>query len=126
MPASRVVLPRPVRQKAAKPPRKPSDEDVAYIKARDRGCVLAQLVPGHVCRDEWGTPHPWDAVDLCTVEHVKLWLQMGGPRAPSIRAQMVMACGYANIRNGETSKYRQKIRDYLAEKEPQTLDNSPE
>jgi hypothetical protein len=120
---SRLVLPAPVRVKKVVPPRKPSDEDVAYIKKRDGGCVLAQL-PGitqHVCRDEWGTPHPWDAVDMCTVEHVKESPRLG-KRATSDRWHMVMACGYSNIRNGETSKYRQKIREYLAEKEPKPLD----
>ena len=114
---SRFVGIAPVRVPKVKPPRKPSDEDVAYIKSRDGGCVVAQL-PGivHTCRDEWGTPHPWDAVDMCTVEHVLESPRMG-KRAKSDRWHMVMACGYSNIRNGETSKYRQKIREYLAEKE---------
>jgi hypothetical protein len=111
----------PSKVKKVVPPRKPSDEDVAYIEARDGGCVVAQLVPFHVCRDAWGTVHPWDAVDFCTIEHVLESARMA-KRAPSDRRHMVMACGYANIRNGETSKYRQKIRAYLAEKEPKSLD----
>lgn len=37
-------MPTPVRVKKVVPPRKPSDEDIAYIKKRDGGCVVAQLV----------------------------------------------------------------------------------
>ena len=115
----------PVRVKKVVPPRKPSDEDVAYIKKRDGGCVVAQLVPEHRCRDEWGTPHPWDAVEMLTIEHVLESARMS-KRATSDRRHMVMACGYSNIRNGETSKYRDKIRQYLAEKEPKPLDSGDE
>ena len=97
---SRAVLPPPVRVPERKPPRQPSEEDVAYVFARDGGCIVKQLVPEHVCSGG------------LTIEHVKDSARMG-KRAPSDRRHMVLACWQANVWTVETSKYRQLIRDYL-------------
>jgi hypothetical protein len=83
-----------------------------HIRARDKGCVLAELVPGHVCRDRWGVIIPSSAVLLMTFEHVKEGL--GGRKPPLDRWHSVLACWHANVWTVETSKYRPEIRDYLA------------
>jgi hypothetical protein len=90
-----------VRVKTPKPPRQPSEEDVAYVFARDGGCIVKQLVPSHVCSGG------------LTIEHVKDSPRMG-KRAPSDRRHMVLACWQANVWTVETSKYRPLIREYLA------------
>lgn len=79
---------------------------------RDGGCVLAQLVEGHVCRDQWGEAH--DSYDRrkLTLEHVKDALMMGR-RAPSDLSHLVAMCAGSNI--GVPSKdERAAIREYLA------------
>jgi hypothetical protein len=88
--------------------------EVAHIRARDKGCVLAQLVPGHVCRNANGVI-PSDAVALMSFEHVKEGL--GGRKPVLDRWHAVLACPVSNVVTVETSKYRQKIRDYIAAKE---------
>ncbi len=88
--------------------------EVAHIRARDRGCVLAILVPGHVCRNANGEI-PWNALNLMSIEHVKEGL--GGHKPPLDRRHAVLACPWSNIVTVETSKYRQDIRDYIASKE---------
>lgn len=81
------------------------------VMARDGGCVLHKLQPGHVCRTVFGTVHPWDAIELCTVEHVKQSLRMG-VRAPDDIGFCVALCGYAN--NRPPSKLqREMFRRYL-------------
>ena len=81
------------------------------VMERDRGCVLHHLEPGHVCRTVYGTEHPWDATDLCTLEHVKAELRMG-KRAPDDIGFMVTLCGAANNRP-PTKVQRALMRDYL-------------
>ena len=116
--SERVVIPVPVRQ--PKPRKQTAAEreiEVAHIKYRDRGCVLAQVVPGHVCRGQWAAEViPWDAVDLMTFEHVKEGL--GGHKPPLDRRHAVLACYHSNSYTVETSKYRPLIREYLAKHEP--------
>ena len=123
---SRVVLPAPVR--APKPRKQTAAEraiEVAHIRARDKACVLSFLLPpGHVCRGQWGDVIRPDDLGLLTFEHVKEGL--GGRRPPLDRWHVVLACWDANVWKVETSKYRQKIRDYLAEKEPKPLDSQGE
>jgi hypothetical protein len=92
-------------------------EIAEHVKSRDGGCVLARLVPGHVCRDRWGNVHEPTRLDLCTFEHVKS--EMGtGRRAPSDAHHLVIACYHSNAFTVETSKYRPLIREYLAKHEP--------
>lgn len=80
--------------------------------SRDRGCVLASLEPGHVCRDAWGNRHdPGDLARL-SLEHVKSELRMG-VRGPSTPDSMVALCMAANLRP-PTKAQRALFRDYLA------------
>jgi hypothetical protein len=113
----RVVLPAYVRP--PKPPKQTAAEraiEVAHIRARDRGCVLAQIVPGHVCMGQWAREViPWDAVDLMTFEHVKEGL--GGHKPPLDRWHAVLACYHSNSYTVETSKYRDRIRQWIADHE---------
>ena len=106
--------------RSKKPRKQTADEraiEVCHIKARDKGCVLHQIVPGHVCKDQWaGKVIPWNAVGLMTFEHVKEGL--GGHKPPLDRRHAVLACPWSNVITVETSKYRDKIRDYLRRKEP--------
>jgi hypothetical protein len=91
--------------------------EVAYIKTRDKGCVLHQIVSGHVCKGQWaGEVVPWDAVGLMTFEHVKEGL--GGRKPPLDRRHAVLACWDANVWKVETSKYRPEIRKWIADHEP--------
>ena len=89
--------------------------EVAHIKYRDGGCVLAQIIPGHVCRNADGMIS-WDSVYLMSIEHVKEGL--GGHKPPLDRRHAVLACPWSNVITVETSKYRQKIRDWIADHEP--------
>ena len=82
------------------------------VMDRDGGCVLYRLEPGHVCRTVFGTEHPYDAIPLLTVEHVKETLRMG-KRAPDSMAFMVALCGAANNRP-PTKTQRELMRTYLA------------
>jgi hypothetical protein len=101
-----------VRVKEHKQPSRPTEADVAYVFARDRGCVLHLLVLGHVCRDEWGIQHLWNDLGKLSVEHVLEEPRMG-KRAPSDPRHMVAACRHSNAFTVETSKYRPQIRNYL-------------
>jgi hypothetical protein len=89
-----------------------SVEDRADVLSRDRGCVLASLEPGHVCRDQWGERHDPDRLDKLTLEHVKAELRMG-VRAPSTPDSMVALCYAANLRP-PTKAQRTMFREYLA------------
>jgi hypothetical protein len=113
----RTVLPAPVRvRKARKQTPEERAFEVAHIKARDKGCVLHQIVPGHVCMGQWGRdPIPWDTVDLMTFEHVKEGL--GGHKPVLDRRHAVLACYYSNSYSVETSKYRPEIRKWIADHE---------
>ena len=104
--------------RAAKPRKQTLAEiadEVLHIRARDRGCVLAQVVPGHVCRNADGVI-PWDAVDLMSIEHVKEGL--GGHKPPLDRRHAVLACPVSNVITVETSKHRPSIRRWIADHEP--------
>lgn len=84
-------------------------ELVEALRARDIGCVLSFLDPGHVCRDRWGAVTDWQNA---SVEHVKSELRMGR-RAPSDLEHTVLLCAGSNV--GVPSKReRGLIRDYLA------------
>jgi hypothetical protein len=88
-----------------------TDELVAYLRTRDGGCVLAKVDPDHSCRDQWGTPHPWNDVRRLSVEHVKDQPRLGR-RAPSDRAHTLLLCHGANV--GVPSKtQRIAFREYL-------------
>lgn|ERR1035437_3688993 len=93
--------------------------EVAHIRERDKACVLSFLIEDHVCRGQWGDVMRPDALDLLTFEHVREGL--GGHKPPLDRWHGVLACWDANVWKVETSKYRQKIRDYIAEKEGLTV-----
>lgn len=82
---------------------------------RDRGCVLHFLEPGHECATRWGSPHAWDATELCTFEHVKENLGMGMKKVDDVRWAVVL-CGAANARP-PTKEQRALIREYLAMQE---------
>ena len=117
---SRFVGIAPVRVKKAPEP-KLTDELVHYILKRDGACVLSFLVTDHACRDRWGNYHRPDQLDKLSMEHV-LDSARKGKRARNDKWHLVAACHYSNEVSVETSKYRQKIREYLAEKEPKSLD----
>lgn len=59
---------------------------------RDRQCMAAALDRSHQCRDRWGTPHAPTALDLLTLEHVKI----NGVRHDSID-HCVALCSHANV-----------------------------
>lgn len=82
------------------------------VFARDGGCVLHFLEPGHECRDVWGQPHAWNDTDRLTVEHIKSELRMG-VRAPNDMEHLVTLCGAVNV--GVPSKAQRALfREYLA------------
>ena len=87
-------------------------EDRADVLARDRGCVLAALEPGHVCRDMWGNRHDPGELRKLSLEHVKPDLRMG-VRGPSTPDSMVALCTAANLRP-PTKAQRILLRSYLA------------
>jgi len=79
---------------------------------RDRMCVLAMLVTGHVCRDQWGERHASYDQRKLTIEHVKDELMMGR-RAPSDVGHLVALCAGANI-DVPSKSDREAMRHYLA------------
>jgi hypothetical protein len=79
--------------------------------ARDLGCVLAFLQPGHVCRDQWGYRMTWDYQKGLTVEHVKDHSTMGR-RAPSDMEHCVILCGGTNV-DVPSKTQRTLMREYL-------------
>jgi hypothetical protein len=83
------------------------------VMERDRRCVLSFLEPGHECRTRWGTPHPPDAVELLTFEHVKPHLATGIRKFDDVRWGVAL-CGAANNRP-PTKAQRALIRAYLEE-----------
>lgn len=83
------------------------------VFARDGGCVLAKLEPGHhQCRDVWGQPHAANDFDRLTLEHVKDALAMG-KRAPNDMAHLVTLCGMVNVEVPSKAQ-RMLFRAYLA------------
>jgi hypothetical protein len=84
----------------------------AAVMERDRGCVLHFLEPGHECATRFGQAHPWDAIDLCTFEHVKEHLAMGIAKVDDARWGVAL-CGAANARP-PTKAQRALFREYLA------------
>lgn len=82
------------------------------VMERDGRCVLSFLEPGHQCRTRYGTPHPADAVEFLTFEHVKENLAMGIKKRDDARWAVAL-CGAANNRP-PTKVQRALMRDYLA------------
>jgi hypothetical protein len=82
------------------------------VMERDGMCVLAKLEPGHECRTAYGTPHPADAVEFLTFEHVKEHLAMGIRKVDDARWGVAL-CGAANARP-PTKAQRALFREYLA------------
>jgi hypothetical protein len=82
------------------------------VMERDRRCVLSFLEPGHECRTAYGTPHPADAIEFLTYEHVKEHLAMGKAKVDDPRWGVAL-CGYANNRP-PTKVQRALMRDYLS------------
>ncbi len=82
------------------------------VMERDKACVLSFLEPGHECRTRWGTPHPPDAIDFLTFEHVKEHLALGMRKVDDARWAVAL-CGAANNRP-PTKAQRALMRDYLA------------
>lgn len=79
---------------------------------RDRSCFGVRVDPSHVCRDQWGIPHPSDDRRFLTLDHVKQQAMMGR-RAPSDVMHMVAMCYALNV--GVPSKeLREAERAYLA------------
>ena len=98
------------RRRAHRDPVSPDDR--ADVLSRDRGCVLAALEPGHVCRDAWGNRHEPDELRKLSLEHVKPDLRMGR-RGPSTPDSMVALCMAANLRP-PTKAQRMLLREYLS------------
>jgi hypothetical protein len=82
------------------------------VMERDKACVLSFLEPGHQCRTRWGSPHPPDAIELLTFEHVKEHLAIGMRKVDEVRWGVAL-CGAANNRP-PTKVQRALMRDYLA------------
>lgn len=88
----------------------------AAVMRRDRRCFVTRVDPDHVCRDEWGYPHPSDDLSRLTLDHVKDAPRMG-KRAPSDVRHLVLMCHSANV--GVPSKaIREAERAYLRELYP--------
>ena len=92
------------------------ENEVAHIRKRDGGCVLAQMLLEHVCRNANGAI-PWNALNLMSIEHVLESPRMG-KRPPLDRWHAVLACPWSNIVTVETSKHRDLIRQWIADHEP--------
>lgn len=82
------------------------------VFARDKQCVLATLLPGHVCRDIWSQVHAANDFDRLTVEHIKLELGMSVPRIHDLQ-HCVALCGFTNNKPPSKAE-RALMRDYLA------------
>lgn len=100
----------PLRHKT--PPGRVQGDTRREVLERDKGCVLAFLEPGHVCRDQWQRIHEPEDLGKLTVEHVKDEIGMA-KRAPSDPAHMVALDFAANIRP-PTKAQRGLFRAYLA------------
>lgn len=92
--------------------RKPEDRldpaERAHVLARDPLCIIERLVlAGLVDESE-----PDECAGPETYEHVKPSPGMS-IRAPNTRRWGVRACAHHNV-DGATSKYRPKIREWLA------------
>lgn len=83
------------------------------VMNRDKACVLSFLEPGHECRTRYGTPHPADAMEFLTFEHVKEHLAMGIRKRDDARWAVAL-CGAANNRP-PTKAQRALMRRYLSE-----------
>lgn len=82
------------------------------VFARDGGCLLAKLEPGHQCRDVWNQPHAANDFDRLTLEHVHTDGSMMGKRAPNDERHLVTLCGFANV-NVPSRSQRDAFRAYL-------------
>jgi hypothetical protein len=82
------------------------------VMERDGRCVLSFLESGHECRTRYGMPHPPDALEFLTFEHVKEHLAMGIAKVDDARWGVAL-CGAANARP-PTKAQRALFRDYLA------------
>lgn len=86
------------------------------VLARDRRCFVVRVDPRHVCRDQWGIPHPSDDDRFLTLDHVKDGPMMGR-RAPSDVMHMVAMCHAANV-SVPSKELRAAERAYLAKLYP--------
>jgi hypothetical protein len=89
------------------------------ILRRDGACVAALLesqgrveTRDHECRDRWGMPHHPRALNLLTIEHVKLELAMS-QRAKSDERHCLALCYGLNV-GGPSKVWRAAFREYLA------------
>jgi hypothetical protein len=83
----------------------------AAVMERDKRCVLFDLDPSHVCKDQWGQSHMPGATHLLTIEHVKRQLR-AGVRAENEMGCMVAMCWSGNLRP-PTKLQRAALRSYL-------------
>lgn len=80
---------------------------------RDGDCFLYKLDASHVCRDQWGYPHPSHDQSKLTLDHVHLHAGgTRGKRAPDDEQHLVTMCAAANI-GGPSRVVRQAQREYL-------------
>lgn len=93
-------------------------ETRAAVMVRDRRCFVTRVDPDHVCRDQWGYPHPSDDLGRLTLDHVHEHAGgTKGKRAPSDLRHLVLMCHGANV--GVPSRaIRQAERAYLRELYP--------
>ena len=81
------------------------------VMLRDGGCILAQLTKDHICRDRWGEPHDFRALNKLTIEHVRE--HPGGMRRDEA-GWLVAMCADANISHaGSATETRRLINAYL-------------
>ena len=81
---------------------------------RDGGCVAAKFDRLHVCRNQWGMPHPPTLLAWMTLDHVQEGYGMMGKRAPSDAAHLVTLCWGAHVATGWATSHRPILREYLA------------
>jgi hypothetical protein len=90
---------------------------VAYLFARDKGCVAAKLDRGHQCATRFRQPHSSTDLSKMTIDHVKEHARMGVRAESDDPRRMVTLCGFAN-NEGWASAHRKEERAYLRGVEP--------
>jgi hypothetical protein len=95
----------------------------AAVFRRDGGCVAVQadkvglFAVSTPCTDTFGRVVPWDSPTGKTVEHVREFAAMGGPRAPDDLMHLVCICAGHGVQAWELS-HKDVERAYLAKLYP--------
>jgi hypothetical protein len=95
------------------------------VYRRDGGCIAVQpdkvgkehLAPD-LCRNRLGWLHPWNDLFQMTLEHVRKWAAMGGPKAPDTVEYLVTLCHWHGVQGWEL-RHKTVSRTYLARLYPE-------